>query len=104
MYVILRSTSESEWVTRLNFMLHAVEVLVEDVDVERLELGLEHVVVVADADGAEGVEGVLLHEHVVVDHEVERRLEHLVHGVAAVLKSEMKSRHHRPLNCDVCEG
>ena len=67
-------------------MLYAVEVLVEDVDVERLQLGLEHVVVVSDADGAEGVEGVLLHEHVVVDHEVERRLEHLVHSVATVLE------------------
>ena len=67
-------------------MLDAVEVLVEDVDVEGLELWLEHVVVVSDADGAEGVEGVLLHEHVVVDHEVERRLEHLVHSVAAVLE------------------
>ena len=37
-------------------------------------------------NGAEGVEGVLLHEHVVVDHEVERRLEHLVHSVATVLE------------------
>ena len=67
-------------------MLHAVEVLVEDVYVERLELGLEHVVVVADADGAERVQRVLLHQHVVVHHEVERRLEHLVHRVTAVLK------------------
>ena len=32
----------------LDFMLHAVEVLVEDVDVERLEFGLEHVVVVPE--------------------------------------------------------
>ena len=71
-------------------MLDAVEVLVEDVDVERLELWLEHVVVVADADGAERVQGVLLHEHVVVDHEVERRLEHLVHRVAAVLESALQ--------------
>ena len=73
-------------------MLDAVEVLIEDVDVEGLELGLEHVVVVSDADGSEGVERVLLHQHVVVDHEVERRLEHLVHRVAAVLKGEQRFR------------
>ena len=79
-------------------MLDAVEVLVEDVDVERLELWLEHVVVVADADGAEGVEGVLLHEHVVVDHEVERRLEHLVHSVAAVLEGRNEMNNEWKIN------
>ena len=73
-------------------MLDAVEVLVEDVYVERLELGLEHVVVVADADGAERVQRVLLHQHVVVHHEVERRLEHLVHRVTAVLKQDTQMR------------
>lgn len=73
-------------------MLHAVEVLVEDVYVERLELGLEHVVVVADADGAERVQRVLLHQHVVVHHEVERRLEHLVHSVTAVLRIDGQMR------------
>ena len=79
-------------------MLDAVEVLVEDVYVEGLELWLEHVVVVADANGAEGVEGVLLHEHVVVDHEVERRLEHLVHSVATVLEGRNEMNNEWKIN------
>ena len=67
-------------------MLDWVELFFEYFEVERFQLGLEHEDVMSDADEAQRVEGLQLDVAGVVEHEVERRLEHLLDRVSATLR------------------
>ena len=66
--------------------MHRVEAFREYVDVEVLKLRLQHEVVVSDANGAQGVERVVLDVRVLVQHEEEHGLKHLVDRVSTRLK------------------
>ena len=71
-------------------MSHRVERFREYVYVEVFELWLQHEVVVPDADGAQGVQSIVLDLGLVVEHEEERGLEDLLDGVGTGL--EIKAR------------
>ena len=83
--MIIFCKKETKNPANLYLVLDWVEVFCEYVEVELSEFGFEHEEVVTDADEAQRVQRVQLDVPRVVKHEEERRLEHLVNGVAATL-------------------
>ena len=73
-------------------MILRIETLREDVDIELLQFGFQHELVVPDADVSQCVEGVILDVPRLVSHEEEHSLKDLQNGIGARLERKAKTQ------------